>query len=90
MLKKVHFDATKWKDLGLKLGIIINTLKVIGAEKGDAYDYLRMTIVAWIKGEDNAENQKWTTLIEAVRETGHKAAADRIPEKLQTLYKITI
>ena len=64
------------------MGILMPTLRVIGAEKGNAYDYLRMTIEAWIKGEDNAKSREWATLIEAVRETGHKAAAEKIPQHI--------
>ena len=89
VLNKALFGPVKWNDLGLKLGLLIPRLNVIG-ESGDAYKHLRKTIEAWLEGEDNVTSRTWQTLINAVRETGDRAAAERIPDKLKTLYNITL
>ena len=52
--------------------------------------HLRKTIEAWLEGEDNVTSRTWQTLIDVVRETGDRAAAERIPEKLKSLYDINL
>ncbi|XP_019858339.1 PREDICTED: uncharacterized protein LOC109586576 [Amphimedon queenslandica] len=90
VLNKALFGATKWVDLGLKLGLLMPRLNVIGEGGGDAYKHLRRTIEAWLEGEDNVTSRTWQTLIDAVEGTGDRAAAERIPKKLKTLYNITL
>ncbi|XP_019855120.1 PREDICTED: uncharacterized protein LOC109584006 isoform X2 [Amphimedon queenslandica] len=90
VLNKALFGATKWVDLGLKLGLLMPRLNVIGEGGGDAYKHLRVTIEAWLEGEDNVTSRTWQTLIDAVEGTGDRAAAERIPKKLKTLYNITL
>ena len=89
VLNKALFGATNWEDLGLKLGLLMPRLNVIG-ETGDAYKHLKRTIESWLMGEDNVTSRTWQTLINAVRGTGDRAAADRIPEKLKTFYNIIL
>ena len=89
VLDKVLFAPTKWQDLGLKLGLYMPRLRVF-EQKGNAYDHLKMTIEAWLSGEDNVTSRTWKTLVEAVKETGDKAAAEKLPKKLKSLYNITI
>ena len=90
VLNKALFAPTKWDDLGLELGLLMPRLNVIGEGGGDAYKHLKKTIEAWLMGADNAKSRTWQTLIDAVREAGDRAAADRIPEKLKSLYDITL
>ena len=90
VLNKALFGATNWNDLGLKLGLLMPRLNVIGETGGDAYKHLKKTIESWLKGEDNVTSRTWQTLINAVRGTGDRAAADRIPEKLKSLYNIIL
>ncbi|XP_019855112.1 PREDICTED: uncharacterized protein LOC109583999 [Amphimedon queenslandica] len=90
VLNKALFGATKWVDLGLKLGLLMPRLNVIKDEGGDAYKHLRVTIEVWLEGEDNVTSRTWQTLIDAVEGTGDRAAAQRIPDKLKTLYNITL
>ena len=77
------FGPTNWNDLGLKLGLIMTQLDVIG-ESGDSRKSLKGTIKAWLEGADNAKSRTWQTLIDAVRETGNRAAAERIREKIKS------
>ena len=61
VLNKALFGATKWEDLGLKLGLLMPRLNVIG-ETGDAYKHLKRTIESWLMGEDNVTSRTWQTL----------------------------
>ncbi|XP_019858344.1 PREDICTED: uncharacterized protein LOC109586583 [Amphimedon queenslandica] len=90
VLNKALFGATKWANLGLKLGLLISRLNVIGEEGGDAYRHLRRTIEVWLEEEDNVTSRTWQTLIEAVARTGDRAAAQIIPDILKTLYNIRL
>uniref|UniRef100_A0A1X7SMA6 Death domain-containing protein n=1 Tax=Amphimedon queenslandica TaxID=400682 RepID=A0A1X7SMA6_AMPQE len=90
VLDKVFFGAAKWNDLGLRLGLYQPKLNVIADGGGDAYRHLRKTIEAWLDGEDKAKIRTWQTLIDAVRGTGNRAAAEKIPQKLKELYNITV
>ncbi|XP_019852899.1 PREDICTED: uncharacterized protein LOC109582579 [Amphimedon queenslandica] len=89
VLDKVFFGAAKWNDLGLQLCLYQPKLNVI-ADGGDAYRHLRKTIEAWLNSEDNARSRTWQTLIDAVRGTGNRAAAEKMPQKLKELYNITV
>lgn len=89
VLKEAMFGAISWKDLGLALGLYINTLDIIEREKGDCNDYLQKTIQKWLKNADNVKGLTWQILVEAVRSTGDNAAAQRIPGILKK-HNITI
>ncbi|XP_019852870.1 PREDICTED: uncharacterized protein LOC109582566 [Amphimedon queenslandica] len=78
-LKKAMFGPANWRDLGLSLGLIVTTLDTIGKTNGDANDYLEKTIQKWLKKEDQVKETTWQILKEAVKSTGDKAAAERIP-----------
>lgn len=80
-MKKAKFGPAKWQDLGLSLGLYMQTLNVISHTKDthDANDYLRLTIDKWLEKPDGVKGITWPILIDAVRDTGNNAAADRMP-----------
>uniref|UniRef100_A0A1X7T5T2 Death domain-containing protein n=1 Tax=Amphimedon queenslandica TaxID=400682 RepID=A0A1X7T5T2_AMPQE len=80
VLDEAQFGTVKWNSLGLKLGLYQPKLNVIAKSGGDADDHLRKTIEAWLEGADNVASRTWQTLIDAVRKTGDRAAAERIPK----------
>ena len=81
-LKKADFSAAKWKTLGLKLQLYINTLDGIGMEKSDGTQdfYLVKTIQKWLEKGDDVKETTWKILINAVAEI-NKAAAEKISDK---------
>ena len=81
-LEKALFGAAKWNRLGLALGLYQPKLTAIGQGNGDANTYLGKTIEAWLAREDGAKSTTWQTLIEAVNDTGDKAAAEAIRTNL--------
>lgn len=91
MLHKALFGPAEWYNLGLKLGLLVpTTLNVIEGDGGNAPKKLKKTIEAWLRGEDNARSRTWLTLIDAVRKTEDRAAAERIPKELISLYGINL
>ena len=56
-----------WRRLGDKLGINYNTLEKIDEEqRGRIERCKREMLAAWLQGEDNAKEQTWSTLVDAV------------------------
>ncbi|XP_019859589.1 PREDICTED: uncharacterized protein LOC109587810 [Amphimedon queenslandica] len=90
VLNEVLFGPVNWNKLGLKLGLYQPRLNIIAKSGGDADDHWRKTLEAWLEGKDNATSRTWQTLIDAVKETDGRAAAERIPDKLKSLYGITL
>ncbi|XP_019859044.1 PREDICTED: uncharacterized protein LOC109580157 [Amphimedon queenslandica] len=84
VLQEAMFGSAEWNNLGLKLGLLEpTTLDVIEDGGGDAHKKLKKTIGAWLRGEDKVTSRTWQTLIDAVKGTGDRAAAERIPDKLK-------
>ncbi|XP_019852898.1 PREDICTED: uncharacterized protein LOC109582578 isoform X2 [Amphimedon queenslandica] len=78
-LNKAMFGPTKWRSLGLSLGLIAPTLDTIGKTNGDSEDYLEKTIQKWLQRKDQVKGTTWKILKEAVASTGDNAAAGKIP-----------
>ena len=79
VLNEAMFGAANWQKLGVSLGLYMTTLDVIGKTNGDADDYLRMTIKKWLQKKDGVKGTTWQILIDAVKRTEDKAAAQRMP-----------
>ena len=86
VLEKAMFGPAQWRSLGLSLGLIVTTLDVIGGTNGNANNYLQQTIQNWLMGEDQVTGTTWDDLMKAVKSTGDKAAAERIPGIVKKLY----
>ena len=78
VLEEAMFDAVRWMDLGLYLGLYKPTLEVIEQEYNDINYHLRAVLVKWLERADSVRETTWQILIDAVRRTGDNAAADRI------------
>ena len=79
VLKEAMFGPVKWQSLGLKLGLYKTTLDVIAHKNGDANEYLMQTIQEWLEKKDGVKETTWQILIDAVKRTGDKATAERMP-----------
>lgn len=77
-LKESLFNFSKWKDLGLALGLHITTLDLIDS------DHLLNTIKAWLECQDDVGEggATWQNLINAIKSVGNVAAAGKIREKV--------
>ena len=59
--------VSDWKTLGLHLGLLWHTLKSIEEEQHGHVEKCRMEMLAvWLQGKDNAKEQTWSTLVDAV------------------------
>ena len=67
-------------ELGLKLGIQYPTLKKIKEDqRGCGIEACKMEMLAaWLQGDDNAEEQTWSTLVDALRSMDQNVLADKI------------
>ena len=66
-------------DLGLQLGIEYRTLQKIDEEqRGRIEKCKREMLAAWLQGEDNAKEQTWSTLVDALKKMGKIALAETI------------
>ena len=60
-------EMVDWKELGDKLGILYHTLEMIDEEQNRRIKKCkREMLAAWLQGEDNAKEQTWSTLADAV------------------------
>lgn len=68
-------------ELGLGLGIHYDTLEKIDDEqRGRIEKCKREMLAAWLKGEDSAKEQTWSTLVNAVKKI-NQALAEKIREE---------
>ncbi|XP_019861886.1 PREDICTED: uncharacterized protein LOC109590401 [Amphimedon queenslandica] len=84
VLSQAMFGPVHWIDLGLSLGLHMPSLDEIRTTRGDATDCLKQTLQKWLEGRDNVTGTTWDNLIKAVRNTGDRAAAERIPGILKS------
>ena len=85
VLNKAMFGPVNWRDLGLSLGLYMPTLYAISYTNGNANDYLMWTIQKWLEKQDGVRGTTWQILIDAVKSTGDKAAAERMPAIIQSI-----
>ena len=83
LLEKSTFCATEWFELGLKLGLYNNTLKVIEANDREVKSCLRSCLAKWLERADDVDEKggaSWTTLTNALEATNQKASANYISQ----------
>ena len=78
------FGAVNWQRLALKLGLYMPTLNAISYTSGNADDHLMQTIQEWLQKQDGVRGTTWQILIDAVKNTGDRAAAQRISDILKS------
>ena len=80
-LRDNGFGTTNWMDLGLNLGLYINTLHTIEGNKHTLGDRLNECLSAWLKLQDDVKAKggaTWSSLVAALRDIGENAVADKI------------
>ena len=72
--------VTKYKNLGLKLGLLAPTLNNLKGSENFGWDVME----AWLNQEDNVENPTWKSLIAALESpiVGQKVTAQRLRQWL--------
>ena len=75
-------DVVDWMDLGLKLGILYPTMrKIENEQRGHVEGCKREMMAAWLQGEDNAKEQTWSTLMDALKRMDRLDLAENIQQK---------
>ena len=76
--------VAEWMDLGIELGIYYSTLQKINEEqRGHNKRCRREMLAAWLQGEDGAEEQTWSTLVDALKKINKMDLAERIEQEHQ-------
>ena len=84
LLKRCGFPETKWDDLGLRLGLLKNTLEAIERmNRGDVSRCLTECLSWWLRRADNVDSRRgatWDSLSTALRSMNEVAVADELSE----------
>ena len=93
-LEEKQFIKSKWKELGLKLGLYINTLDTIDYNNPrDADGCLIDMLSKWLQGADKVLDNggsTWASLVNALESIGQGAVAEHISESTFTIIIIDI
>ena len=85
LLKTNHFLDSKWLDLGLQLGLLMDTLKTIEAQyEKDVSRCLLECLSQWLKRVDKVDERggpNWDTLANALSKVGERFSADNARQK---------
>ena len=85
LLKINHFLDSKWLNLGLQLGLLMDTLKNIEAQyEKDVSRCLLECLSQWLKRVDKVDERggpNWDTLANALSKVGERFSADNARQK---------
>ncbi|XP_019858066.1 PREDICTED: uncharacterized protein LOC109586328 [Amphimedon queenslandica] len=92
LLRRHGYSGTSYYELGLFLGLSVNTIRVIEADqKGDTGRRLHECLTKWLKKADNVQKKGGPTiysLVSALRELGENGVADGIDIEMHPGCKI--
>ena len=88
VLKKNGFSDTKWYSLGLRLGLVKNTLDCIEARYDDLDRCLMECLSCWLNKADNVVNKggpNWISLTSSLRSMNQVAVADNVDQQSKSI-----
>ena len=83
LLKRCGFPETKWDDLGLRLGLLKNTLDCIRKDSHTTSSCLTECLSQWLRRADNVDSRggaTWDSLSTALQSMNEVAVADELSE----------
>ena len=84
-MKRCGFPETEWDDLGLRLGLLKNTLEAIERmNRGDVSRCLTECLSQWLRRADNVDSRggaTWDSLSTALRSMNEVAVADELDKE---------
>ena len=87
LLRRHGYSGVSYYDLGLFLGLSVNTMRVIEAEhKGNTGRCLSECLTKWLEKVDNVQKKGGPTiysLVSALRELGENGVAEGINNEIQ-------
>ena len=84
LLKRCGFPETKWDDLGLRLGLLKNTLENIQETFTRPEARLTECLTKWLRRADNVDSRggaTWDSLSTALRSMNEVAVADELDKE---------
>ena len=88
VLKRNGFSDTKWYSLGLRLGLVKNTLDCIEARYDDLDRCLLECLSCWLNKADNVVNKggpNWISLTSSLRSMNQVAVADSVDQQSKSI-----
>uniref|UniRef100_A0A1X7UD37 Death domain-containing protein n=1 Tax=Amphimedon queenslandica TaxID=400682 RepID=A0A1X7UD37_AMPQE len=86
LLKRCGFQRTKWQELGLRLGLVKDTLEAIEAKhRGDVYQCLTECLSQWLRRADNVNSRggaNLDSLSDALRSMNETAVAEKLKHQV--------
>ena len=90
LLKKCNFQRTKWQEMGLRLGLLKDTLEAIEAKyHGDVNQCLTECLSHWLRRADNVDSRggaNLDSLSDALGSMNETAVAEKLSESIITVY----
>ena len=93
LLKRCGFPQTRWRALGLTLGLHKNTLNDIERDNHVADDCLTECLSKWLSRADNVESRGGATfdsLSDALKSMNENAAADKLDQESKLISLIVL
>ena len=94
LLKRCDFPQARWHELGLLLGLHINTLNAIAKEHpGDVSGCLIQCLSKWLSRADNVNSRGGATfdsLSDALKSMNENAAADKLDQESKLISLIVL
>ena len=93
LLKRCGFPQTKWRALGLTLGLHKNTLDDIKSDNDTIDDCLTECLSKWLRRADNVDSRGGATfdsLSDALKSMNENAAADKLDQESKLISLIVL
>ena len=93
LLKRSGFPQRRWKELGLTLGLLKNTLDAIKSDNDTTNDCLTECLSQWLSRADIVDSKGGATfdsLTDALKSMNENAAADKLDQESKLISLIVL
>ena len=93
LLKRCGFPQRRWKELGLTLGLLMDSLDAIAENYSKVEDRFIECIARWLRRADNVDSRGGATfdsLSDALKSINENAAADKLDQKSKLISLIVL
>uniref|UniRef100_A0A1X7SJ28 Death domain-containing protein n=1 Tax=Amphimedon queenslandica TaxID=400682 RepID=A0A1X7SJ28_AMPQE len=93
LLKRCGFPQRRWKELGLTLGLLMDSLDAIAENYSKVEDRFIECIARWLRRADNVDSKGGATfdsLSDALKFMNENAAADKLDQEIRVQYWLLI
>ena len=93
LLKRCGFPQKRWKELGLTLGLLMDSLDAIAENYSKVEDHFIECIARWLRRTDNVDSRGGATfdsLSDALKSMNENAAADKLDQESKLISLIVL